>query len=109
MAEKRVTIELAKTFNAAIREMIAVSEDAVDRLEKSGSTDFLCSNYRQAVMGAGFIAKYVRDFAGSAATASIESDIAAILESVTPPKLQVVAEDVEKFKKSRKKRSQSDE
>ena len=103
MAEKRITVDQAKAFNAAVQELLTVAEDAVARVEASGSSDFVCSNYRQAVLGASFIAKYVRDFAGSSATAAIEDRVQAILDSVTPPKLKAVADDVSAYKKKRAK------
>lgn len=111
MAEKKITIDLAKRFNLAMRQLLERSEEAVERLEEGGATEFVCTNYRQAVMSFAFVAKYVRDFAGSATTAAIENDIAAILDSVTPPKLQQVADDLEAYKTKRatKKKTKGDD
>lgn len=100
MREKRITTDQAKAFNAVMGELIAVAQEAVERVEKAGSSEFICSNYRQAVLGASYIAKYVRDFGGSSATAAIENRIQGILESVSPAKL--AAEDKAAYSRKKK-------
>lgn len=88
--KKTITVDFAKQFNQALRDLLEISDEAVARLDASGSKEFVCTNYRQAINSLEHIVRYVRDFAGSSTTATVESNIATILEDFSDSRWQGV-------------------
>lgn len=91
-SSKTISVVQAQQFNESMRQLLAVSDDAVARLEEAGAEEFVCTNYRQAVQAFSAIVKYVRDFAGASSTAAIETDLERILESAATSRTEATAD-----------------
>lgn len=99
--ELTVAIDLAEKLNAILGDLHESSVKAIERMREDGAETFRSNNYRQAILGLEYVAKYVRGFAGASATARIEPQIDEVLSSYS----SVVARNVKDFAATVKSKS----
>lgn len=93
---------------AGLRALAQSCDDSRAQIESAGVNEALSSNYTSALRGCELIIRFVNGLAGTATIAKYMDDLKPLLDELRAEKsekLQVVAEDVERFKKSRKKKN----